>query len=329
MAQEKNNRFAEIAESWFTWIYRLAIVLVILVAASVLLSDVFSKYYYLDEFTFPSGLSVIGIDKNEYENAILDKINDFYWHARSMKSKSPDLEMMSHPFNIEFSGIDANYGSIVQYLRSKFGLPNLGISGTFFQSDSVYCFRTRVGGELVDELCISYPDSLTVLESIDSVFYWQAMGIMEFLDPYVLSMYFYKKENYKRSLYYCQKALDEEPTARKFALGTMGNNYREMGQLGEAENWYNQSIKEFPEFYPTYWQYADLLIMRGDNEKAKKLLSKVLDNYPPLNTSVYFDFVRIYCAQDSLEKMRNYQQLLIDGGGTKYFEANKDKVPCW
>jgi tetratricopeptide (TPR) repeat protein len=328
MAKDKNGRFSEIAESWFTWIYRIAIVLVILVAASILISDVFSNYYYLDEFTFPSGLEVKGIDKNEYENTILDKIKDFYWHARSMKSKSPDLAEMSHPFNIEFSGIDANYGAIVKYLRSKFGLPDQGISGTFFQADSTYCFRTRVGGELVDKLCISYSDSLPIIQSIDSVFYWQSMGIMEFLDPYILSMYFFKKENYSRSLYYCKRALEDDPASRKFALGTMGNNYRALGELGEAEAWYKKSMEEFPGFYPTYWQYARLLIMRGDYEKAKGMLQKVLDNYDIMDREVYFDFVKTYCAQDSLAQMRKWQQKLIDIDGSKYLEAHKEEVAC-
>lgn len=328
MARNKYNRLSEIAESWFTWIYRSALILVIILAASILASDVFSKYYYLDEFTFPSRLSETGIDEKEYENTILDKIKDFYWHARSMKSKSPDLAEMSHPFNIEFSGIDANYGAIVKYIRSKFGFPDRGISGTFIQADSTYCFRTRVGGELVDGLCISYPDSLPLIQTIDSIFYWQSMGIMEFLDPYILSMYFFKKENYSRSLYYCKKALVKDPGSRKFALGTMGNNYRALGQLGEAETWYLKSMEEFPEFYPSYWQYARLLIMRGDHEKAKNILNKVIENYDQLHRQVYFEFIKIYCAEDSLNTMRKWQQKLNDANGSKYLQANRDEVPC-
>jgi tetratricopeptide (TPR) repeat protein len=271
----------------------------ILIGLFFLISDVFSHRIYVGENSVPDFSEAKGVDDKEASKMLNDDIEQIYKKASSMKSKHSDVRQRINPFQINVSGVQSSYNSLVDYIKNKFNIEDNVISGVIFYEGMNFCYRTRINNQLIDSRCFDYSQDsgMIQLKMVDSIIFEQAHGIVGYTDPYILSMYHYKKGEYKKALIEALATLNVEPDARKIALGTISNCYRGLGKFHSAKEYYLKAIHAIPEFYPSQWQYSVLLVEIDDLEKARKLILEVMDKDPTMLKQCLKTGMSIECKQ--------------------------------
>ena len=285
-------------------LYKIGLPFLMLVGVLFVISDVFSHRLYVGNYSIPEFDYAKGINGSEAGKMINDDIEMIYKKASSMKSKHSDVRDRVNPFDIDVSGVKSSYNAMVDYIKGKLNIEDNVISGALYYEGAKFCYRTRINSQLIDTRCFDFSNdsNMTQLKMVDSIIFEQAHGIVGYTDPYILCMYHYKKGQYHKSLDGAFLSLEKEPDARMYALGTIANCYRELKDFENAENYYLKSIKEFPDFYPSKWQYAILLMESNKLDEARHMLKEVIDGDNKMIKQCLLTGMKIECRAGDSEQ---------------------------
>lgn len=300
-------------------IYKLLGTLLLLIIIVFLVTDLFDINPSIIEYRAPTFKSTEGIDNYELKNMLLDEIQNVFKQAKSLKGNETKFRKIINPFSIEFSGVKSNYDSFLQYMRKKMGVKSQDFTVSVTKIDNEYCYRIRLNGNLKNKNCILM-DSLMGNVLLDTLLKKQARDIVGNFDPYILSMYYFKKNKFKKSLYFSQQALQIHPDSRKYALGTIANSFREIKEYDKAIEYYEKSKTEFPNFYPTKWQYSKLLLKISEFERAEKLALEVLTNDLSMKKLALTTLLKIYSAAKNESSFNRTKNQFVETYGKNEFE---------
>ncbi len=312
----ETRNFLQKVRFWIDRVLKYSLIGLILLIGSLILilfiSDLFSSKSYIFHYEVPQFKSAIGFTENEIRNSLIDKVNEIYQKAGSLKGTESDVSGFDNPFQIEVVGVNTNYNSLLIYLKQKFGIEDGRITGFLMHEGRTYCYKTRINDELIDENCITVDSSALEYTAIDSVLTVQSMGIVRERDPYILSMYFYKSGNFKLALEYSKRAIAKQGDAEKFALGTVANSLRELGNYSESEKYYLRLIDKFQDFPHAYFQYA-LLLLRMDRESdAIDQLNFLIENFPDDKRMAIRQMLKITCQNGRSSDFNEWKAQYLD-----------------
>ena len=285
-------------EQFIVRFYKISGFFLILLLIGSFVSDVFRTRYYIEDMEAPIFAESLSLSEAEMHKRLKDEMDIVYKFARSLKGLHPKISTVANPFSVDIGGISTSYFTLVDFVKYKLNFGNNGIAGTIYGDGDQYCFRTRIGQFLVDHETMTFDSTYDNLDIFNAILRKQALGIVEYNDPYIAAMYHFKHGEFDYSVDLAKKSLIDEPDARQFALGTIANALREMHQYDESEEYYLLSLEEFPKFYPTYWQYGRLLVLMERFDEAEKHFLLTLENDESLQKSTMRSLMDLYCKQN-------------------------------
>lgn len=87
----------------------------------------------------------------------------------------------------------------------------------------------------------------------------------------------YEKENYTQAVSYLGKATQIDP-GNEIAWINLGKSYLKLKQYAEAKAAFNQCLLMIPDYEPSMYYLAQIEMLMGDTDKAKRYYSQILRN---------------------------------------------------
>jgi tetratricopeptide (TPR) repeat protein len=311
MAEEsKTPKF----EQFIVRFYKVAGFFLIILLIGSFISDVFRTRYYIEDMEATIFTESLSLSEAEMHKRLKDEMDLVYKFARSIKGLHPKISTVANPFSVDIGGVSTSYFTLVDFVKYKLKFENNGIAGTIYGDADQYCYRTRIGQFLVDHETMTFDSTYDNLDIFNAILRKQAIGIIEHNDPYIAAMYHFKNGEFDKSIELAKKSLNEEPDARQFALGTIANALRESHNYEESEEYYLKSMEEFPQFYPTYWQYGRLLVLMERFEEAEKHFHLTLENDNSLQKPTMRSLLELYCHQNRSDDFSAMKERYLNDG---------------
>jgi tetratricopeptide (TPR) repeat protein len=73
-------------------------------------------------------------------------------------------------------------------------------------------------------------------------------------------------------------------------------------------------MEEFPQFYPTYWQYGRLLVLMERFEEAEKHFHLTLENDNSLQKPTMRSLLELYCQQNRSDDFSAMKERYLNDG---------------
>lgn len=315
-------------EQFIVRFYKYSVFLIIVLLIASFISDVFKERYYIEEMEAPIFEEQLSITEMEIHRRLKDEMDVVYQIAHSLKGINPNVSTVSNPFSVDVGGISTNYFTLVDFVKFKFGIPYNCIAGTIYADGDKYCYRTRIGEYLVDDQTMTFDSTYDHIEIFNKVIRQQALGVVRHNDPYIAALYYYKSNQFETCIEIGKKSLENEPAARKFALGTIGNAYRELGQFEISEAYYLKSLEEFPTFYTNYWQYGRLQMVMKRYDEAEKNFLVTMKKDPVMQKAATRSLLELYCILDQKTKFAEMQNAYLVTGEMKDLQQDTMISKC-
>jgi len=148
-------------------------------------------------------------------------------------------------------------------------------------------------------------------------------------DPFqklgVLHQYNLLQVDLKESAQYFQKAIEKNPLEQEYWLH-LARIYQRMGEVGASERALENAILVFPTSYRGRWVAGNLLLQRGELERALPHFSYILAHYPNQSSLVYEvwartvddpDFILEKLIPEDPSSLNRYLGYLYGAGDTK------------
>jgi len=319
-SKEKNSLFTKI----LTLAYKIISFSLIVTLTIFVLTDIFDRSPLVAEYQATPFDKAKSLNNDELRRMLIDKIQTIFTQAKSLKETNSQIKTIANPFSVEISGIKSNYSSLIKYLQNKLGITRMNFSVSLIKIDQEYCYRIRTDDQLISKHC-KIIDSIETKSTISHLINKQAIDIVKKTDPYILSMYFFKKEKFKKSLKTSKYALKMDPKSRKYALGTIANSLKELNEHEKALEYYEKSVREYPKFYSTKWKYSELLIVMGRFDKAETVALEVLAKEVKLRQQALTTLLDLYDKKNNEQKYDNIKNKLINNYGIDYFNSLQQK----
>lgn len=258
----------------FKAFYGRLVFLVVSVLVFFFIKDVFTYKVRLTKFD-------LHVDTdNDYSNDVAiqllqSKIFEVYKTANSLRGVDPRVESKLATFSIEISGLKSNYSSIISFSKEQLGLKSGVLRATVLKEDDEYKSLLMLDDEVISSDLIKFDSLTSSMNQLDSIFTIQAIHVVEKVDPYIASLFFFKMKQYKKCIKLAKESLKKDKKSKMFALGTIANSYRELKYFSNSDLYYKKCLSEFPDFDQARWEYASMLVLEKRYDDAIKQLKKI------------------------------------------------------
>ena len=322
--EDKKGRF----ERFITRFYKFGIFLAVIMVLGAFVTDILTNHLYIKDIDAQLIQERLSIDDDEMNSRLKDEMDRIYHVANSMKESHPNLTSASNPFSVDVGGVSTSYFTLVDFVKYKLGFPYYGISATIYADGNKHIYRTRIGSHMIEKKAMTFDSTYDMVEIFDTLMHKMALGIVAYTDPYIAAMFHYKRDEHKQCLKLARYALENDPDARKFALGTIANTYVEMGNYEEAEIHYKRCIEEFPRFWSAYWRYGQFQEKLGRFEEAEENYLITFRKDKKLAKSVLRSLLALSCKQNDPVKFAAYKEDYLRKWELEELNKNADISQC-
>lgn len=306
MAEEDDKKGR--IEQFITRFYKFGIFFAVILVLGAFVTDILTNHLYIKDIDARQIQDKLSIDDDEMNNRLKDEMDHIYHIANSMKESHPNLSSAANPFSVDVGGVSTSYFTLVDFVKYKLGFPYYGISATIYADDNKHIYRTRIGSHMIEKKAMTLDSTYDMVEIFDTLMHRMALGIVAYTDPYIAAMYHYKRGEYQKCLEQSRYALENDPGAKQYALGTIANAYAEMGNDAEAETHYRRCIEEFPKFWAVYWRYGQLQEDLGQYAEAEKNYLITYRKDKKLGKTALRSLLALSCNLKDPGKFASYQE---------------------
>lgn len=315
-------------ESFIARFYKFGIFLAVLLVLGAFVTDILTNNLYIKDIDAQQIQDKLSIDDDEMNNRLKDEMDHIYHMANSLKESHPNLSATANPFSVDVGGVSTSYFTLVDFVKYKLGLPYYGISATIYADGNKHIYRSRIGSHMIEKKAMTFDSTYDVVEIFDTLMHQMALGIVAYTDPYIAAMYHYKRGEHEPCLKLAKEALENDPGARKFALGTIANTYKEMGKYAEAETHYRRCIEEFPKFWAAYWRYGQLQEEMGRYEEAEENYLITYRKDKRLEKTILRSLLALTCRQEEQAKFASFKEAFLRKWEMEDLRSTPGIAPC-
>ncbi len=315
-------------ESFIARFYKFGIFMAVLLVLGAFVTDILTNHLYIKDIDARKIQDKLSIDDDEMNSRLKDEMDHIYHMANSMKETHPNLSSASNPFSVDVGGVSTSYFTLVDFVKYKLGLPYYGISATIYADGNKHIYRSRIGSHMIEKKGMTFDSTYDMVEILDTMMHQMALGIVTYTDPYIAAMYHYKRGEYTECLDLARYALENDPGARRFALGTVANAYWEMGKYAEAEAHYKRCIEEYPKFWAVYWRYGQLQEELGKFKEAEKNYLVTYRKDKRLAKTALRSLLALSCRQKDETNFALYMKDYLREWEIEELRKNPDVEPC-
>lgn len=308
--------------------YKFGIFIAVILILGAFFTDILTNRYYIRDVDAPVIQEILSIDDEELRNRLKDEMDHIFHLANSLKETHPNLNTVANPFSVDVGGVSTSYFTLVDFVKFKLGMPNHGISATIYADDMNHYYRTRLGSHMIEKNAMHFDSTCDMTTIFDSLMHQMAVGIVAYTDPYIASMYHYKRGEYQECIKLARVSLTKDPGARKFALGTIANTYVQLGKYDLAEEHYQKCLAEFAKFYPVYWRYGQLQEKLGRYDEAEENYLIVYRKDKRLVKPALRSLMALACTRNDSSKFLTYQKAYLDRAEIEELQENPGIAPC-
>lgn len=236
--------------------------------------------FAIEAFHVPKEFSDAGLDGIVLANKILDEVKAVDAYIASQKERPTDVQSGIQPdLNFQVMGIGLTINSITYFLKELLGKERRAISGELTDIDQTLELTLRISSHDPKQFSIPYALDKRK-EALDHLFHEAAKEVIGIVDPYRLSVYYYKKGDFEKAMELILDIITNHPEETPWAYLAWGNLLNKQNRTDEACEKFKKAIQYKPDFKLAYANWAWNELRRSNYTAAIPLFEKANLGYP-------------------------------------------------
>lgn len=264
-----------------------------------------NQNYAIESFHVPKAFSEAGINGVVFANKLLDEVQAVDDFIASVKERPTDVQSGIQPdLNFQVMGIGLTINSITYFLQEILGKERRSIGGELIDIDQKLELTLRISGNKSKHFEIPYEKGKRE-EALNHLYHEAAKEVIGLVDPYRLSVYYYKKNEIEPALEIILNILAHKPEETAWAYLAWGNILNSQKKPEEACEKFSKAIEYKEDFQLAYANWAWTLLRSKNYEEAIPLFEKANAGYPK-SGSYYNGLAMCYRFLEDYEKAITY-----------------------
>lgn len=263
-----------------------------------------NQNYAIESFHVPKAFSESGINGVVFANQLLDEVQVVDDFIASVKERPTDVQSGIQPdLNFQVMGIGLTINSITYFLQEILGKKRRSIGGELIDIDQKLELTLRISGNKSKHFAIPYEEGKRE-EALNHLYHEAAKEVISLVDPYRLSVYYYKKDEIEKSIEIILEILANKPEETPWAYLAWGNILNKQKKPEEACEKFKKAIEYKEDFQLAYANWAWTLFRSQKYEEAIPLFEKANTGYPK-SGSYYNGLAMCY------RSLKNYEKAIV------------------
>lgn len=250
MNKNKANNIRTGLEEWiisiFTILSRLLIGFLVLAVFVMIYKGLSNDAYLIQPFQVPGDFEEKGYNGVVISRKVQDRVKDLKDYVSSTKKDSIAFEADLEPdLEVGVMGFGLSLNTVTFHLKSLLGRKNKIITGELTDLNNKMELTIRMSGYETENHVIEYEENANA--ALDELLEEAAKTILKNTDPYRLSVYFYNKQEYQKSLELIISLIQKDRDT-EWAYLAWGHLLEKQGRQEEANEKFKRALEIKPDF---------------------------------------------------------------------------------
>ena len=281
------------ADLFFQMSWRAGLLLLLLGVVVFVVKGLRNDAYTIKALQVPLSFTEAGISGAVLSRKLIDELHHIEDFAASVKEgplNTIQSEVGKPDLNVEVMGIGLTLNSLTYHLGDLLGLKNRVIGGELSDIDRQLSFTLRMTDNVPKTFSQSYEEGGRT-DALQYLLHEAAKQVIQNLDPYRISVYYYHKDDTEKCLEVIGEILKTRPEETKWAYLAWGNMLNRQGKVEEAIEKFELASAHDPSFELARMNRGWAEVEAGKYEKAIKTFKELTKLEP--EKGVYWNAIAI------------------------------------